>query len=72
MRTWHFYDETTGEFTRDSVGCQDFKGIEEWLAQNTPPGCKAFESTQADVRGKRIDLSTGLLTAPSQGGSPAG
>lgn len=63
MRIWHFYDEKTGVFTRDSIGGQDFKGIENWVAANlkTRKGVQAIETTGISIRGKKVDLATGKI-----------
>jgi hypothetical protein len=64
MRTWHFYDENTGVFTRDSLGGQDFKGIEKWVETCTlkKKGCKATETTGKSILGKMVDITTGEIT----------
>lgn len=66
MRTWHFYDEITGAFIGDSIGAQNFDGIESWVAANAPRGCKAYESTGGSVRRKRIDVASGKLVDADQ------
>lgn len=56
MKTWHFYDLTTGLFTRQRLVTSD----DALLAANTPAGCGAHAGA-VDPDSQRVDLATGEL-----------
>jgi len=59
IRTFCFYDESTGLFTGNTFSAASVD-VDRIVAKNTPPGMRAIEG-RYDHRSQRVDLATGTV-----------